>query len=61
MEGKIIKLKQIKEEGKCLICGNKPATINFEICRTKHGDNVIVFCVCDECIAQMQKDIETCD
>lgn len=59
MRRRIIELRKEKEERKCLICCEKPATTKLSIDRPKRGDNIIVFSVCDECLAQMQKDIES--
>lgn len=61
MEKKIINLTKTSEECGCLICCEKPAAVKVVISRPKHGDNINTFFVCNECIAQMQKDIETCE
>ena len=61
MKKEIIRMKKEEEERKCLICCEKMATIKFSIDRPKREDNVITFSVCDNCLAQMQRDIETCE
>ena len=61
MKKKIINLNKAQEDHKCLICCEKPATTKLIINRPKHDDNITTFYVCDECIAQMQKDIQTCE
>lgn len=60
MERQIIELKKIDQDGTCLICCENEATIKFRVNRIKYDDNVVSFNVCDECLAKMQKDIETC-
>jgi len=57
---KIIKLTE-DNDCTCLICCNKPSTVKFQIVRPKYDDDIISFKVCDECLAQMQKDIEACE
>lgn len=61
MSKKIITLTKTNEDSKCLICCENKATAKLNISRSKYGDNVISFCVCDECLSQMQTDIETCE
>ena len=60
MTAKLINLTK-EDDGQCLLCCNKQATIKMGIRRSKYNDNVISFHVCDECLAQMQKDIEVCE
>ena len=59
MEKKIINLSKAKEEHKCIICCKETATTKVEILRlTNHkNDSLIIFNVCDTCLAQMQQDI----
>lgn len=61
MENKIINLKKSNEGMSCLICSQNPSTVKFQINRIKYNDSVTSFAVCDECLAKMQKDIETCE
>ncbi len=61
MEKKIISLTKTDEKCGCLICCENQAAIKFSVNRPKYGDNINSFYVCDGCIAQMQKDIETCE
>lgn len=59
MEKKIIELTKIEDDNYfCLLCGSKNATMKMKINRIKQGDNITSFQVCDECLCQMQKDIE---
>lgn len=60
-EKRIISLTKTYEKCKCLICCNNQATMKVSINRPMRGDIVISLCVCDECLAKMQKDIETCE
>ena len=59
MEKRIINLSKLKEECKCIICCKEMATTKVEILRlTNHkNDSLIIFNVCDACLAQMQQDI----
>ena len=59
--GKLINLTEANENNFCLLCSKKSATVKMEILRSKYRDSVISFEVCDGCLSQMQKDIETCD
>lgn len=66
MENKIIELTKCNpaDHHSCIICsGHKPATTQVNIQRLIdiRNDSLIIFFVCDDCIAQMQKDIETID
>ena len=61
MEKKIIELTKTSEDHTCLICCRKPATIKMKINRFVLDDSVVSFSVCDDCLAKMQKDIETCE
>ena len=61
MERKIIELAKTSEEHTCLICCKKPATIKMKINRLVLDDSITSFSVCDDCLAKMQKDIETCE
>lgn len=59
MEKKIIELTKVEDNDHfCLLCGNKNATMKMKINRIRQGDNIVSFQVCDECLSQMQKDIE---
>lgn len=60
MEKNIIELTKINDGHQCLMCCKNGATMKFELNRVKYGDSVISFDICDECLAQMQKDIEVC-
>lgn len=59
--GKLINLTKTNEDCICLLCSKNSATVKMEILRSKYGDSVISFSVCNGCLSQMQKDIETCD
>lgn len=61
MERKIIELAKNDNGYKCLICCAKQATIKIKINRLVCDDSVTSFHVCDECLAKMQKEIETCE
>lgn len=61
MEEKIIELTKVDKNHTCLICCKNPATINMRINRLVLNDSVISFSACDDCLAKMQKDIETCE
>lgn len=54
----ILKFRAAESES-CLICGDKePGHLQqITINRTKTGDNIISFCVCDECIAHMANEM----
>lgn len=58
MTEKIINLTATKDD-KCFICCDHDATLKMNIIRPKYRDNIISFNICDQCLAQMQKDIET--
>lgn len=58
MVKKIISLTEATD-GKCLIYCDRVATVNMKINRVKYDDSIVSFHVCDQCLAQMQKDIET--
>lgn len=60
MEGKIIEITKVSSDYKCLLCCKNQATIKMKINRHRN-DCVISFNVCNECLAQMQKEIETCE
>jgi hypothetical protein len=60
MEKRIINLTVTDEGHKCLICCENQATIKIVISRPKYDDNINSFFVCNNCLAQMQKDIEMC-
>ena len=60
MAKKIIELVK-HNDSKCLLCCDKEATMKLKINRIKHNDSIISFDVCDECLAQMQKEIEVCE
>lgn len=59
--GKLINLTKTHDDDICLLCCEKIATIKLEILRSKYEDSVISFNICDNCLSQMQKDIETCE
>lgn len=59
METKIIELTKTSGDNTCLICCKKPTTIKMRINRLVLDDSIISFSVCNECLAKMQKDIET--
>lgn len=67
MEKKIIELTKCNpnDHHGCIICpGHKPATTQVNIQRLVNikNDSLIVFYVCDECVAKMQNDIQkTCE
>ena len=58
VEKKIISLTKDEEGGTCLLCCEREATVNVKINRVKYNDNVIGFHVCDNCLSQMQSDIQ---
>ena len=60
MEKNIIELTKINNGHQCLLCCENDATMKFELNRVKYGDSVISFDICNQCLAQMQKDIEVC-
>lgn len=59
--GKLISLTKTDDDYNCLLCCQRPAVIKMEILRSKYNDSVISFSVCNKCLSQMQKDIETCE
>lgn len=61
MERKIIEFTKMNEDYKCLICCKNHSTIRMKINRLVLDDSVTSFSICNECIAKMQKDIETCE
>lgn len=61
MERKIIELTKTVNNHKCLICCKNHATIDMKINRLVLDDSVVSFSICDDCLAKMQKDIETCE
>lgn len=58
MEKKIINLTKETGVGTCLLCCEREATVKVEIRRVKYNDGVIGFNVCDQCLSQMQQDIQ---
>ncbi len=63
MEKKIIELTKCNpnDHHSCIICpGHKPATTQVHIQRLVNikNDSLIIFYVCDECVARMQNDIQ---
>ena len=60
MEGKIIEITKTSSDYKCLLCCKNQAIIKIRINRHRN-DCVISFNVCNECLAQMQKEIEICE
>lgn len=67
MEKKTIKVTKCNsgDYHHCIICpGHKPATMQINIQRLVDikNDSLIIFYVCDECLARMQNDIQkTCE
>jgi hypothetical protein len=65
MEKKIIELTKCNPNDghSCIICSNPHATTKVNIQRLINirNDSLIIFFVCDECVAKMQKDIEVCE
>jgi hypothetical protein len=60
MEKKIINLSKAKEDYGCIICCKNHATTKVEILRLVNlkNDSLISFNVCDDCLVQMQNDIQ---
>lgn len=59
MEKKIIELTNIVDDDyQCILCCNRYATTKVKICRLVDDGSLTAFHVCDECLVQMQKDIE---
>jgi hypothetical protein len=60
MEKKIINLSKAKEDYGCIVCCKNNATTKVEILRLVglKNDSLISFNVCDNCLAQMQQDIQ---
>lgn len=60
MEKKIINLSKANEDYGCIICCKNNATTKVEILRLVNlkNDLLISFNVCDNCLAQMQQDIQ---
>jgi predicted molibdopterin-dependent oxidoreductase YjgC len=58
MEKRIIELIKVNDGSQCLLCCQRDATVEVKINRVKYGDGVIGFNVCDQCLAQMQGDIQ---
>lgn len=59
MGKKIIELIKTEPNKKCLICCNNEATVTMKINRVlAYDDTVIVFNMCDECLARAQEDIQ---
>jgi len=61
MGNKIIELTKVNDDHTCLICCKNDATIKMKINRLVLDDSVTSFSICDDCLAKMQKDIETCE
>ena len=61
MGNRIIEITKTDSDYKCLICCKNHATTKMKINRLVNDDNVISFHVCNECLAQMQKEIEICE
>lgn len=57
MEKRIIELTKVNDGSNCLLCCEREATVEVKINRVKYDDGVIGFNVCDQCLAQMQNDI----
>ena len=59
MGKKIIELRKAEHYRKCLICCNNEATVTMKINRVlSYDDSVIVFSMCDDCLAKAQEDIQ---
>ena len=60
MEKKIIELTKCREDHQCIICCQREATTKVNIQRLVkvNNDSLIIFFVCDECLARMQDDIQ---
>lgn len=59
MEKKIIELIKIADRDyNCILCCSNKATTKVKINRLVQDDSITSFHVCDECLCQMQKDIE---
>ena len=58
---RIIELTKNNNGFQCLLCCEKEATVKLSINRVKYDDTVISIHICNECLAQMQKDIEVCE
>lgn len=60
MEKKIINLSPAKKDYGCIICCNNHATTRVEVLRLVkvNNDSLIIFNVCDDCLAKMQQDIQ---
>ena len=56
---KIIELTKSKEDYQCIICCENTAEIKMKLNRLVQDDSITTLYVCDSCLAQMQKDIET--
>lgn len=61
MANKIIEITKANNDHKCLICCKNHTTIKMKINRLVNDDSVTSFHVCDDCLAQMQKEIEICE
>lgn len=62
MDNKIIELTKRKNDHLCLICCKKQAAFKFKVVRPAHDDIVMSFHVCNDCLVQMQNDIQkTCE
>lgn len=61
MGNRIIEINKTDSDYKCLICCKNNATTKMRINRLVNDDSVTSFHVCNECLAQMQKEIETCE
>ena len=61
MGKKIIEVTKIDTDHRCIICCKKDSTTKIKIQRPAYDDTIISFFVCNECLAQMQKEIEICE
>lgn len=61
MGNKLLEITKSDKGYKCLLCCKNVTTLKMKINRLVDGDNVTSFHICDECLAQMQREIETCE
>ncbi len=59
---KIIEITKVHEGYSCLTCGEKAEMkIKFNRIGLGYDDVITSFHICSKCLAQMQKEIETCE
>ena len=61
MEKKIVEVKKVDTDYKCILCCEKPSSTRIRIQRLAYEDNIASFYICDECLAKMQREIEICE